>query len=118
VIDSVLYLQHYSEGWTDGKFEEKHDYRDCIETPPRYAEESSTGLYDGWFWEYDEMRAKNFACLSVQGTTATIMDLVRDSPKLLNAAAWQLLNQLGSKILLNVPFVLRRHEAEFDCPDI
>jgi hypothetical protein len=26
--------------------------------------------------------------------------LGRDSPKLLNVAAWQLLNQLGSKILL------------------
>jgi hypothetical protein len=32
--------------------------------------------------------------------------------------AWQLLNQLGSEILLRFPFVLGRREAGFDCPDI
>jgi hypothetical protein len=42
----------------------------------------------------------------------------RDSPKLLNLAAWQLLNQLGSKILLQFPLVLGRREEGFDCPDI
>jgi hypothetical protein len=39
----------------------------------------------------------------------------RDSPKLLNVAAWQ---KLGSKILLRFPLVLGRREAGFDCPDI
>jgi hypothetical protein len=42
----------------------------------------------------------------------------KNSPKLLNVAAWQLLNQLGSKILLGLPFVLGRHEEGFHCPDI
>jgi hypothetical protein len=41
-----------------------------------------------------------------------------DSPKLLNVAAWQLLNQLGSEILLQFPFVLGRRKAGFDCPNI
>jgi hypothetical protein len=44
--------------------------------------------------------------------------LGEDSPKLLNVAAWQLLNQLGSKILLRFPFVMSRRKAGFDCPDI
>jgi hypothetical protein len=39
-------------------------------------------------------------------------------PKLLNVAAWQLLNQLGSEILLRFSFVLGRRKAGFDCPDI
>jgi hypothetical protein len=42
----------------------------------------------------------------------------RDSPKLLNVTAWQLLNQFGSKILLQFPFVLGRRKAGFDCNDI
>jgi hypothetical protein len=42
----------------------------------------------------------------------------RDSQKLLIVAAWQLLNQLGSEILLLFPFVLGRRKAGFDCPNI
>jgi hypothetical protein len=42
----------------------------------------------------------------------------RDSPELLNVAAWQLLNQLGSEILLRFPFVQGRRKAGFNCPDI
>jgi hypothetical protein len=41
-----------------------------------------------------------------------------DSAKLLIVAAWQLLNQLGSEILLRFPLVLGRGKAEVDCPDI
>jgi hypothetical protein len=44
--------------------------------------------------------------------------LERNSLKLFNVAAWQLLNQLGSKILLQFPFVMGRRKAGFDCPDI
>jgi hypothetical protein len=42
----------------------------------------------------------------------------RDSPKLLIVAAWQLLSQLGSKILLQFLFVLGWRKEGFDCPDI
>jgi hypothetical protein len=41
-----------------------------------------------------------------------------DSPNLLNIAAWQLLNQLGSEILLSFSFVMSRCKAGFDCPNI
>jgi hypothetical protein len=36
---------------------------------------------------------------------------------LLNVAARQLLNQIGSKILQRFPFVMGRSKAGFDCPD-
>jgi hypothetical protein len=39
-------------------------------------------------------------------------------PNLLYVAAWQLLNQLDSKILLQLAFVLGRRRAGFVCPDI
>ena len=31
VIDQMFILQGYKEGWKDGKFEEKIDFRDCLE---------------------------------------------------------------------------------------
>ena len=40
IIDSVFYLQNYAEGWKDGKFEEKHDFRECIDQP-RYRQEGN-----------------------------------------------------------------------------
>ena len=30
IIDTVYYLQNYAEGWKNGHFEEKHDFRDCV----------------------------------------------------------------------------------------
>jgi hypothetical protein len=49
---------------------------------------------------------------------AEVPHLGRDSPKLLNVAAWQLLNQLGSEILLRFPFVLGRRKTGFYYPNI
>ena len=74
VIDTVLYLQNYAEGWSSGNFEYKHDYRDCID-PPRYHK-TPEGDFRGWFWSYSEMRAKSFDCMSVQGPTHVVKDLV------------------------------------------
>jgi len=31
VIDEIYYLQNYKDGWTNGKWEEKMDERECIE---------------------------------------------------------------------------------------
>lgn len=31
VIEEIYYLQRYKEGWTNGKWEEKMDIRDCID---------------------------------------------------------------------------------------
>ncbi len=76
VLDEVLYLQRYKEGWNAGEFVEKRDFRECID-PPRYRrEEDGTGLYRGWFWDHGEVRARRFRCLSVQGSAWSIKDLV------------------------------------------
>ena len=32
-IDQTIYLQRYREGWTNGKWEEKIDERECLDTP-------------------------------------------------------------------------------------
>ena len=40
IIDSVYYLQNYAEGWKNGHFEEKHDFRECID-PARYRQEGN-----------------------------------------------------------------------------
>ena len=40
VIDMVYYLQNYAEGWKSGHFEEKHDFRECID-PPRYRQQGN-----------------------------------------------------------------------------
>lgn len=32
-IDQVLYLQHYKEGWTEGGWIDKYDFRECNEKP-------------------------------------------------------------------------------------
>ncbi len=103
LIDNVLYLQNYAEGWKDGKFEEKFDYRDCID-PPRYRQEEESGLYTGWFWDYSQFRAKSFKyvsivivvsttimsffrCMSVQGKSTILKDLI--------------LNDMGDRVLLD-----------------
>lgn len=33
MIDKILYLQRYAEGWENGKFTEKFDYRECVDKP-------------------------------------------------------------------------------------
>ena len=35
-----------------------------------------TGLYHGWFWGYSQLRARDFKCLSYQGMSSLITDLV------------------------------------------
>ncbi|GAB1607368.1 GDP-fucose protein O-fucosyltransferase 2-like [Argonauta hians] len=65
-VDQVYYLQHYKEGWTDGKFEEKIDERECLEKTSYKLDENN--IWRGWFFGYyDNIHAKNFKCLSVQG---------------------------------------------------
>lgn len=63
-IDEVYYLQGYKEGWTDGKWEEKMDERDCIEQ--NSFVEDVDGLWVWWFWDFPNVTAKSFKCISVQ----------------------------------------------------
>ncbi|XP_057162848.1 GDP-fucose protein O-fucosyltransferase 2 isoform X2 [Ursus arctos] len=69
-IDQVYVLQSYAEGWKEGTWEEKVDERPCID-PLLYAPDKHE-YYRGWFWGYEETRALNVSCLSVQGS-ASIM---------------------------------------------
>ncbi|XP_063356067.1 GDP-fucose protein O-fucosyltransferase 2 isoform X2 [Pelmatolapia mariae] len=74
-IDHVLVLQNYAEGWTDGKWEEKVDERPCIEKL-MYSKDKH-GYYRGWFWGYEETRARNVTCLSAQGHASVIAPVLQ-----------------------------------------
>ncbi|KHJ85576.1 hypothetical protein OESDEN_14693, partial [Oesophagostomum dentatum] len=73
VIDQVVYLQPYKEGWTD-EYILKYDRRECIEGSRFYKQEAS--LWRGWFFSFDNVRAKNFECLSVQGDSETLKKIL------------------------------------------
>jgi len=67
IINSVYYLQGYEGGWKDGKFEEKFDILKCLD-PPQYRKDHS-GRWKGYFWDFQDIRADKFECMSLQGTT-------------------------------------------------
>lgn len=73
-IDEIIYLQRYAEGWKDGVFEEKIDDRPCIDNPVYHKGED--GLYRGYFWDMSEVFARKFKCISVQGTSAILKDIL------------------------------------------
>ena len=77
MVDTVYYLQGYKEGWKDGKFEEKFDVRDCLQ-PPRYHPQYEGGVYDGEFFHFENIFARKFSCLSVQGSTNVLSGLARE----------------------------------------
>ncbi|CAG2221080.1 POFUT [Mytilus edulis] len=64
VVEEIYYLQRYKEGWTNGKWEEKMDIRECIDRVPYQKDENDK--WRGWFFGYENVYAKKFACLSVQ----------------------------------------------------
>ena len=74
VIDEIIYLQRYAEGWTDGKWEEKIDERDCIDRPAYRKDDK--GLYRGHFWGVPEVYARKFKCVSAQGTSAILVPVL------------------------------------------
>lgn len=71
-IDVVYYLQHYAEGWE--KWEEKWDYRPCIED--RYYSKNWEGTWNGWFFGYDDVYAKSFHCISIQGHASHLLPII------------------------------------------
>jgi peptide-O-fucosyltransferase len=78
IIDVVYYLQNYKEGWTNGEFVEKIDFRDCLNQVP-YQRDHENGKWKGPFWQYRQVRAKDFKCVSVQGTTRIMRDFIGKS---------------------------------------
>nr|CDJ94763.1 Sterile alpha motif SAM and PDZ and Pleckstrin homology and GDP-fucose protein O-fucosyltransferase domain containing protein [Haemonchus contortus] len=73
-LDQVVYLQPYKEGWSD-EYKLKYDHRPCIDGSRFYHQESESS-WRGWFFSYDEVRAKKFECISIQGDSATLRDLI------------------------------------------
>ncbi|CAD6190420.1 unnamed protein product [Caenorhabditis auriculariae] len=73
LIDDVVYLQHYAEGWGT-EFVRKFDKRPCMSGEKFYKRNGD--FWKGWFYSYDELKAKNFECVSIQGDSATLKDLI------------------------------------------
>lgn len=73
-IDEVIYLQGYAEGWKDGHFEIKYDKRECIDGNKYYG--FRDGKWHGWFFSYNGVRAIAFSCVSIQGDSNTLADLI------------------------------------------
>uniref|UniRef100_A0AC34F3Y1 GDP-fucose protein O-fucosyltransferase 2 n=1 Tax=Panagrolaimus sp. ES5 TaxID=591445 RepID=A0AC34F3Y1_9BILA len=73
IIDHVVYLQHYAEGWNNGQWEEKFDVRKCINADNYYAKNGN--IWKGFFYSYD-IQAKNLTCLSIQGEARTLANAV------------------------------------------
>ena len=74
-IEEIIYLQGYAEGWTDGKWEEKINERDCIDRPVYHR--GNDGLYRGYFWGMENVFARKFKCVSVQGTSAILPEFLK-----------------------------------------
>ncbi|VDL80030.1 unnamed protein product [Nippostrongylus brasiliensis] len=74
-IDQVVYLQPYKEGWGT-EYVLKYDRRECIDGSKFYQKDGD--LWNGWFFSYESVRAKNFECISIQGDSSTLRDLVKN----------------------------------------
>uniref|UniRef100_A0A0N5AS25 GDP-fucose protein O-fucosyltransferase 2 n=1 Tax=Syphacia muris TaxID=451379 RepID=A0A0N5AS25_9BILA len=72
-IDNVAYLQHYAEGWTSGNYVRKYDFRECLEEN-HYRKINKK--WHGWFFGYDDVWSRNFSCISIQGDSATLVNLI------------------------------------------
>ncbi|CAI5446488.1 unnamed protein product [Caenorhabditis angaria] len=76
-IQQILYLQHYEEGWGD-EYIMKFDERKCIQTPStsQYRKNSKSEEWDGWFFGFKDVHAESFKCVSIQGDSGTLKNLV------------------------------------------
>uniref|UniRef100_A0A2P2I6C8 GDP-fucose protein O-fucosyltransferase 2 n=1 Tax=Hirondellea gigas TaxID=1518452 RepID=A0A2P2I6C8_9CRUS len=73
-VDQVHVLQHYAEGWGDG-WEEKHHVRPCIQQHEfRQVGSVWEGTISGRL-----LHAAALDCISVQGTSSTLVPLVTSS---------------------------------------
>ncbi|XP_021253475.1 GDP-fucose protein O-fucosyltransferase 2 isoform X2 [Numida meleagris] len=73
-IEQIYVLQGYVEGWNEGTWEEKIDERPCIDQL-MYSKDKHQ-YYRGWFWGYEETRALNVSCLSVQGSASVVAPIL------------------------------------------
>lgn len=90
-IDQVYVFQSYAEGWKEGAWEEKIDERPCIDQLLYSTDEHK--YYRGWFWGYEETRARNVTCVSIQGSASLVASL------LLNTSAWSVMLDRAENLL-------------------
>uniref|UniRef100_A0A915HTI6 GDP-fucose protein O-fucosyltransferase 2 n=1 Tax=Romanomermis culicivorax TaxID=13658 RepID=A0A915HTI6_ROMCU len=72
-VEAVFYLQAYAESWTH--WEEKWHYRPCIDQN-YYFFDKNLQLYGGWFFGYEDIYAKRFNCISIQGHASMLKSIV------------------------------------------
>ncbi|CAL2036393.1 unnamed protein product [Caenorhabditis brenneri] len=77
-IDQVIYLQHYEEGWGT-EYVRKFDERKCLAPADSHYKKVDGEKWRGWFYSYEDVRASNFKCVSIQGDSATLRDLLKHS---------------------------------------
>ncbi|KAK3090398.1 hypothetical protein FSP39_011543 [Pinctada imbricata] len=65
VIDEVYYLQGFKGGWTH--WEEKLNITECLDSRSGGFRQDDDGRWRHWFFGYEEVYAKKFACLSYMG---------------------------------------------------
>uniref|UniRef100_A0A7E4VQW6 GDP-fucose protein O-fucosyltransferase 2 n=1 Tax=Panagrellus redivivus TaxID=6233 RepID=A0A7E4VQW6_PANRE len=75
-VDEVVYLQHYKEGWKDGKWSERYEKRDCIEADKYYRKEGK--FWKGYMYSYDHVKIHNLTCLSIQGESSTLAKAINE----------------------------------------
>ncbi|KAL7078809.1 hypothetical protein ACQ4LE_002025 [Meloidogyne hapla] len=73
IIESIFYLQHYQEGWSESKgFEIKYDLRPCIDANKYYRKRDKwEGDFSGQTLQFNELK-----CLSIQGQSNTLVDAI------------------------------------------
>ncbi|KAF1762245.1 hypothetical protein GCK72_010507 [Caenorhabditis remanei] len=77
-IDQVVYLQHYEEGWGT-EYVRKFDERKCLPPANSHYKQEGDSYWRGWFYSYEDVRATNFKCVSIQGDSGTLRDLLKQS---------------------------------------
>ncbi|KAI6177007.1 GDP-fucose protein O-fucosyltransferase 2 precursor [Aphelenchoides bicaudatus] len=74
-VESTLYLQHYSEGWTSVEYELKYDLRPCMEAD-RYFEQLDNGDFKSIARSLRGATFKRLRCLSIQGESRTLVKAI------------------------------------------
>jgi hypothetical protein len=110
LINQLFYLQHFPDGWENGKWEEKYKFENCIHKPPYRLElfflifkcicsistytvtefvfhlnnyrETKDGAMKGWFWGYDKIQVRNVSCVSFQGHVNKLLPILLEHSKI------------------------------------
>ncbi|PAV74820.1 hypothetical protein WR25_11833 [Diploscapter pachys] len=76
MIDVIIYLQHYKEGWGT-EYKLKHDKRECLNNAEKlFKKDEDDGLWRSWFFSYYQVRAKHFECISIQGDAKSLAEMI------------------------------------------